>query len=51
MADQRRRRWADINPTFGQRLVIAGILLYIVICVNHNVWFPEIRNNILIGQT
>ena len=24
MLDQRRRRWANINPTLGQRLLFAG---------------------------
>ena len=27
MLDQRRRRWANINPALGQRPVFAGILL------------------------
>ena len=26
MLGQRRRRWGDINPTLGQRLVFAGYL-------------------------
>ena len=28
MLGQRRRRWADVSPTLGQRLVFAGHVLY-----------------------
>ena len=27
MLDQRRRRWASIDPTLGERLVFAGMLV------------------------
>ena len=39
MLGQRRRRWTNIKPTLGQRLVFAERRLYEPISNNNNLYF------------
>ena len=43
MLGQRRRRWARIGPALGQRLVFAGSVDRLLVCVSHIAGCEDIK--------